>query len=134
MKKEEAVEGMRQVEVLRAACCIAGADGETTEPERRILDQLAQQAGVGEASLAAMIERSETEKDFYDEQFRVLKADPKKTLQLLFKVAIADRRLKKAECQGLKRLARRLDVPDEKFDRWLSHVIESVKKRAKGKS
>ena len=37
---------MHKVEVLRAACCIAGADGEASEGELRFLKKLADQIGV----------------------------------------------------------------------------------------
>ena len=34
-------DAMRQVDLLRAACCVAGADGETSDSERRVLQRLA---------------------------------------------------------------------------------------------
>jgi len=123
------MEGMKKVEVLRAACCVAGIDGETTADERRVLEMLAGQAGVGEASLTAMIERSESDQGFYKEQFRVLKAEPKETMKLLIAVALADNKLRTIERQVLERLGKRLGVDKETFDDWLSQAIEYVKSR-----
>jgi uncharacterized tellurite resistance protein B-like protein len=127
-----AMEAMRKVEILRAACCVAAADGETDEGELRILQQLAAEVGVGEASLTAMIDRAESDPNFYTEQFRVLKADPDETLKLLLGVAIADRRLGRDECQVLQRLAERLNVPAEKFNRWLTQEVDSIKAKSRG--
>ncbi len=127
------MKGMRKVEVLRAACCVAGADGEVTDAERRLLQQLADEVGVGAASLAAMIERATTDEKYYADQFRVLKSDPEQTLQLLFQVAIADRRLSRDECLCLKRLARRLELPDEQFDRWLAATVEAARQQEQAK-
>ena len=99
------VEGMRRVEILRAACCVAGADLTIAEAEKPLLDRLAREAGVGFASLEAMMERATQNEDFYREQFRVLSADPKMTMTLLFKVAISDRQLDPQEVKILKFLA-----------------------------
>jgi len=123
------MEGMKKVEVLRAACCVAGIDGETSPEERRVLDMLAAQAGVGLASLTAMIERSESDQGFYKEQFRVLKAEPKETMKLLIGIALADNKLRTIERQVLERLGKRLGVDKETFDNWLSQAIEYVKSR-----
>ena len=38
---------MQEVEVLRAACCVAGIDGEVTENELVMINELAAKAGVG---------------------------------------------------------------------------------------
>lgn len=124
---------MRQVELLRAACCVAGADGETTESERRALQKMADQAGVGGASLAAMIECAETDERFYESQFRVVSSRPRQALELLFKVAIVDGRLRRDEAVMLKRLARRLQVSSADFDAWLKQTIERVREKKSGK-
>lgn len=123
---------MRQVELLRAACCVAGADGETSDREMRALQQLADQAGVGDASLAAMIECAETDDEFYKAQFRVVSSDPEKALKLLFKVAIIDGKLRKTEAVMLKRLALRLNVDPDQFDDWLQQSIAAAKRKSSG--
>ncbi len=125
------MEAMRKVEVLRAACCVAGVDGATSDAERRVLQRLADEVGVGEASLRAMIERAEEDRSFFEQQFKVLKAEPKATMQLLFRVAVADGDLKRSEATVLKGLATRLDVTPEQFDSWLKQAIEFLRaKRA----
>ena len=123
------VEGMRRVEILRAACCVAGADLTIAEAEKPLLDRLAREAGVGFASLEAMMERATQNEDFYREQFRVLSADPKMTMTLLFKVAISDRQLDPQEVKILKFLATQLEVSDDQFERWLQQTRDFLKKK-----
>ncbi len=120
---------MRRVEILRAACCVAGADLTIAEAEKPLLDRLAQEAGVGFASLEAMMERATQNEDFYREQFRVLSADPKMTMTLLYKVAISDRQLDLQEIKILKFLATQLEVSDDQFERWLQQTREFLEKK-----
>lgn len=129
------VKAMQQVEVLRAACCVAGIDGHVAAAERRILRRLADEIGVGDASLTAMIERAENDKAFYAQQFKILKADPKQSMQLLFRVAVADGKLRKTEAVVVLRLAERLGVRRDTFDRWLAEAIDYLKGKivARGK-
>ena len=122
-------ESMRKVDLLKAACCVAGADGETSEPERRMLQRLADDSGIGAASLAAMIECAETDERFLETQFRVAVAKPREALQLLFKMAIVDGRLRKEEAVMLKRLSKRLKVQSAQFDAWLKQSIDRAKKK-----
>lgn len=123
-------ESMRKVDLLRAACCVAGADGETSESERRMLQRLANESGIGAASLTAMIECAETDERFLETQFRVATAKPQEALQLLFRMAIVDGRLRKAEAVMLKRLSRRLGVQPARFDAWLTQTNDRVKKKS----
>ena len=120
---------MRRIEILRAACCFAGAEFTIAEAEKPLLDRLAREAGVGFASLEAMMERATQNEDFYREQFRVLSADPKMTMTLLFKVAISDRQLDPQEIKILKFLATQLEVSDDQFERWLQQTSEFLKKK-----
>ena len=111
--------GMIKVEILRAACCVAGANGESSDAERQMLDRLARDAGVGLASLEAMISRACSDQNFCNEQFRVLKADPKDAVAALLEVAMADGTIEDSEAEILKILAGRLDVGDQVFDALL---------------
>ena len=123
-------ESMRKVDLLRAACCVAGADGDTSDPERRALQTLADRAGIGTASLQAMIDLAESDDKFLDSQFRVAVKKPQETLKVLFKVAIIDGRLGKDEAIVLKRLAKQVGVESEQFDAWLKQSIDQAKKKA----
>ena len=118
------MDGMVKVQVLRAACCVAGADGLNEPAERRIIDMLAKEVGVGEASIEAMLERAATEEDYVQDQFRVLKAEPKEAMRLLFSVALSDKQLEDKEVEVLRHLAQKLDVADEEFERLLAEARE----------
>lgn len=123
-------ESMQQVELLRAACCVAGADGATTAPERKVLERLADRIGIGAASLAAMIECAETDERFLETQFRIAVKSPQRTMELLFKMAIIDGRLKKEEAAVMKRLAEKIGVASSRFDEWLKQEIARAKKKS----
>ena len=122
------MQSMKKVEVLRAACCVAGADGQTGDAERRILELLANEVGVGEASLSAMISRAEGDPEFWREQFRVLKFDPAETMQLLMSVALVDGELTDSESAVLKRLASQLEIPSDTFARLETSAVQYLKK------
>lgn len=116
------MQGMVKVQVLRAACCVAGSDGTADPSERRIVEMLAREIGVGEASLGAMLERARTEENYVEDQFRVLKADAKQTMQLLFSVALADGELADDEVDVLRNLSTKLNVTTEQFDNWYAEA------------
>ena len=99
---------MTKVEVLRAVCCVAGADESIDDVETRFLQELAKKAGVGRASLGAMMDRSVSEPDFYKQQFRVLKDQPEETMKLLFGVAALDGALTARELEILQLFGERL--------------------------
>ncbi len=105
-----------QVDVLRACCCIAGADGKASDKESVLLQKFAKQIGVGKASLDAMIQRAETDQEFYKQHFTVLKAEPTKTLAMLFEVAMADGQIEDTELNMLRGLAINLEVPPDAFE------------------
>lgn len=115
---------MVKVEILRAACCVAGAGGDTSVAESEILQRLAKETGVGRASLEAMVSRACTDQNFCNEQFRVLKADPKEAMAILLEVAMTDGVIDEKETQILRVLAERLAVPDEIFETLLAKAKE----------
>lgn len=113
---------MQRVDVLRAACCVAGIDGAPTESERKVIDKLAADVGVGRASLEAMIARGATDPTFHEEQFRVLKADPQQSIAALLEVAMADGKLTDNETLVLKALSVKLGIPDDTFAKLIGNV------------
>ncbi len=119
---------MAQVEVLRAACCIAGADGTVDENERAFVDGLAERVGVGKASLDAMVLRAETEPEFFKQQFKVLKSNPKATMGTLFQAAASSGKLESKEIDMLQAFAVRLGMDGDGFREVATPVIEALKK------
>ena len=117
---------MQKVDVLRAACCVAGIDGQTNEAERKVIDKLAAEVGVGQASLQAMVERGATDPSFHEEQFRVLKADPQQAMAALLEVAMADGKITQNEAEVLRALSEKLNVPEDVFDQLLASVSKMM--------
>ena len=109
--------------------CVAGADGESTEAERAVLNRLAKETGVGLASLEAMVSRACNDEKFCNEQFRVLKADPKEAMAVLLDIAIADGTIDEKEVGILKVFAGKLNVPADIFDLLLQKAREIAGQR-----
>lgn len=112
----------QKVDVLRAACCVAGIDANTTDQERTLIDKLAKDVGCGSASVEAMIARAQSDSEFHRQQFTVLKADPQETIAILIEVAMADGGISEPEIIVLREIAESLDVPAEVFDQLISKV------------
>lgn len=110
---------LQRVEILRACCCIASADGETSGDERIQLEKLANELGVGDASLQAMIDRASRDPEFYKVQFGVLRAEPHKTLNILLDTLLANRRIKDEELAVVRGLASQLGIEETEFRQQL---------------
>lgn len=115
------------VEILRAACCIAGLDGGVCQDELNLLQQMASDVGVGQASLNAMISRAEKDPNFYQEMFKILSADPEETMAFLFRIAVVDNELNVNESVVLHDFARRLGVPEDRYEALLKAADQSLK-------
>ena len=113
---------IQRLDILRAACCVAGIDGDANEAQAAVLSRLAREVGVGKASLGAMIERAETDKTFHEEQFKVLEFEPKTTMATLLEVALADGELSDSEEDVLRILAGRLKIDLAMFEQLLNQV------------
>lgn len=109
-----------QVEVLRAACCIASIDGEITADEEAVLRQLAEKVGVGQMSLKAMMDRAKRDPNFFQQQFEILHADPDVAMKALFRVAICDGDMNPNERIMMQFFAGRLGVDDARFNQLLA--------------
>ena len=94
-----------------------------------LLQRMAKEIGVGQASLQAMINRGESDKSFYEQHFQILKAEPSQALAILFEVAGADGVLVDEEVAMLGGLANNLGVPPEIFDKVKLAALESIQSR-----
>ena len=111
--------GFDKLEILRAACCIAGLDRASDERELALLRALAKRAGVGAVSLDAMIESAREDPGAFDSHLEVLTTDADATMRTLFRVAIADGRLGTEERVVLQFFADRLGMEQTRFDQIL---------------
>jgi len=87
-----------------------------------MLKKLAKEVGVGKVSLNAMIDRAANDSDFYQEQFRILKAEPEKTMRRLFAVAVSDGQVTMEERVILRFFADRLKVDEAQFEKFLAQA------------
>ena len=120
--------GMEIVEILRACCCVAGIDGETSDQERETLQNLASKVGVGKASLDAMIDRGNSDPAFQNDQFRILKTDPQSTMLTLFRTAMADGVITDGEISVLSNFSKKLDVSETDFQAYLQAARSELEK------
>ena len=106
----------KEVEILRAACCIAGLDGEICESEERLLRELQEQAGVGEASFGAMLERARTDDDYHKDVLNVLRADTERVMKIMIEVARADGDISINERAIIRHLGEKIGADLESLD------------------
>lgn len=123
---------MAQVEMVRAACCVASLDGEICGKESKLIAKLADRVGIGGASLKAMIDRARKDPHFYEQQFRTLKGDAKTTMKTLFAVAIVDGKLTQEERIILHHFAEKLGLPDDQFNRILEAAETMINAPSRG--
>lgn len=119
---------LREVELLRAACCIAGLDGDVDVSEHPHLRKLADNAGVGAASLTAMVNRAEADRNFYKEQFAIIKMDAERSMKALFAVAMSDGVLSTEQRVILHHFAEKLGMDQQRFDELLTEAEAQVKR------
>ena len=116
---------MQRLDLLKAACCVAGVD-KNTPIEGGIVKKLADEIGVGDASLNAMMARAERDPDFCQEQFRILKEEPAECMGVLLQVALADGNLSDEEVQVLGRLSNQLNIEPTVFDNLMDEAKKIV--------
>jgi tellurite resistance protein len=109
-----------QVELLRAACCVAAAGGEVSPAEMIILRELVESAGVGETSFYAMIDRAANEPGYYKEQLDLLTGDAEAAITMLSRIATADGQISEEERSMLQHFAGKLGVAQKRFDEIVS--------------
>ena len=113
----------QQVDILRAACCVAAADGDVCQDELVELKKMADALGVGQASMQAMIDRALSDPSFFERQFDILKSEPLACLDVLLGICKTNGVLKKSEFQILTGLAIQLEISPTVF---AEHVKASV--------
>ena len=73
---------------------------------------MAKKVGVGKAFLDALIDRGCSDNDFYKEQFRVLKENPKFSI---LRVALEGRLIAKSEIEVMRKFVGKLGIFSETF-------------------
>ncbi|MEN0019579.1 MAG: TerB family tellurite resistance protein [Planctomycetota bacterium] len=104
---------MQQVDVLRAACCVAAADGRIGSRERQVLEHLAELAGVGAASFKAMCEMAVNDKSWHTQQLKYVRDYGESAMTALAAVAAADGVITDEEREMLNNFASKLELESE---------------------
>ncbi len=99
-----------------------GSDGETSPAEKQLIDRLAEEVGCGTASVNAMIARAQSDPNFHQQQFSILKDDPQKTMAALIEVAMADKKLAAEEVSVLRGIAENLGIAEPIVDELITKV------------
>jgi len=117
------------VDLLKAAACIAGLDGEITPHEAQALKHLAKRAGVREDHLETLMEKARVDDDLLNEQLSVVRADPETTLAVLYQVAAIDGVVSGDERAVVEQFGVILGLTRERIDR----IFEVVEQRLAAK-
>ncbi|MCP3905253.1 MAG: hypothetical protein GY715_16630 [Planctomycetes bacterium] len=115
-----------ELEILKAACCVAGLDGSIDDRERDLVRALAERAGVGAVSLEAMLVQAREEPERFEEHLQFLTANKDDAMKVLFRVAVADGRLGPEERVVLDFFADRVGMEQERFDALLRAAERAV--------
>ena len=129
MRSYTPAEGLKQmnnrtIEILKAACCVAGIDGEISQGEHPLLKRMARAAGVGSQWLNATLERALNDPLYYERRFHLLRADPEETMAVLFEVALADEHFSLPERIILQNFAEKIGMDRERYEELLQRAEE----------
>ena len=114
------VKSMNDLEVLKAACCIAGLDEDVGFKERKVLQSLAERAGVDQAAFDAMMEMAVEDDDYFEGQLNLLQSNVDDAIKSLFRVAVTDGKLGSNERGILHHFAENLGMTGERFEQILT--------------
>lgn len=120
--------GIDELQILRAACCVAGLDGTIDHRELEALKELVKRAGVGQASFEAMLEMATENEDYFTKQLDFLRGDVDYTIKTLFKIAVIDGTLGDNERVVMRYFADKLDMPGPRFEKILAAAEREAKR------
>ncbi|MFW6059198.1 MAG: hypothetical protein ACODAQ_03400 [Phycisphaeraceae bacterium] len=123
-----------EVEILRAACCIAALDNEVCEKEQAILEKLRDRLGVGRVSFQAMLDRARSDHNFYEEQFKIAQVDADHAIKTLTVLAMADHQITLNERVVLQHFAATLGMDQQRFDQIYAAAEKHLEKQSSGEA
>ncbi len=107
------------LEILKAACCIAGIDGEICDREHPLLKRMAHAAGVDTDWLNATLEQALNDPLFFERQFHLLKADPEETIRVLIEIATIDNHFSLPERIIVQHFAEKIGIERQRYEELL---------------
>ena len=106
---------MEQLELLKAAIAIAVADGKIKRSEMGVVEGLALKAGVGKATIDAMMEAASRDETFADEVMIMDRDKAKVAVRLLVAQAKIDGEISSEEREVIIRIADSLNISGDEF-------------------
>ena len=108
---------MNDVDVVKAVCCVAGADSDVTVDELAELGSLARRVGIERTQVTALLERSRDDEAFYQHQIDLLTDHADASMNTMIRLAreagtLADGHV----VMLLWRLATKLDIHADHFE------------------
>ncbi len=122
------IESGDNLELLKAVLTMAAVDGRITGRERGLIRALAGRAGVGKASISAMIEIAQDDESARERLFQRAVADPERAMQLLVATANLDGKITDEERSLLVDISFALGVSSERFNEIFKAGIAASKK------
>ena len=111
---------MTDVEVLKAVCCLAGADSRVTVEELGLLSDLAGRVGIERKPFEGLMEKANDE-SFRREQIDVVMGDVDGAMSRLMEIARQGGSLKAGDTVMLLwRVATKLEISPQRFDELLA--------------
>lgn len=110
--------------LLRATLALAAADGKITRSEWGVIRAMADRAGVGRVSLAAMVDQAQRQPDDRDELLSGPLRDPVKAVRLLVATARIDGEISVEERSVIVDVACKLGIKDDAFAEVYAAGIE----------
>ncbi|MHC4427296.1 MAG: hypothetical protein ACYS0D_01650 [Planctomycetota bacterium] len=115
---------MSDADVLKAVCCLAGADSAVTVEELQLLDGLAGHAGIEQKPFRILIEKATKDEDFRQRQIDTVKGDTDAALKTLLGIAREDDMLDDGRLAMLlwRVATNQLDMSAERFEQLLAEA------------
>lgn len=111
---------MNELDVLKAACCIAGMDEDVGFQERKVMQMLASRAGVTPTSFDTMMDQALEDDDFFEGQLNLLQSNLDDAIRLLLRVAVVEGKLDPGEREVLLHFSEQIGMTSEHFEQILT--------------
>ncbi len=111
---------MTDEEVLKAVCCLAGAESDVTVEELQLLSGLARRVGIERKPFESLMEKAK-DKDFRQQQIDFVTSDVDGSMNTLIRIARQEGSLQEGHVVMLLwRVAMKLQMSPERFEELLA--------------
>lgn len=111
-----------ETEICKAACCIAGIDGEICHREHPLLQRMATGAGADQQWLTDNLDRALNDRLYYKRQFHLLQENAEETMTTLIRIARIDGHVSAPEAIILQHFAKKIGMDAERYQQLLEET------------